>query len=186
MKLIKLITLTLTICISNCYADNIERFESLYNEKTPESYKDISTYDYSEDKDSPCDNNEAPIDFTTYIEESYFGRDFVKVRNIISQDYSIAISRLDTLNSKYIFCYDKMKVDSESLYFLESNNVANTSKYYDYDYILYTYKDLHPVSGRYTGKRHALKLFENILIAELGNDERAVEIIQEISERLIK
>ena len=79
-----------------------------------------------------------------------------------------------------------MKVDSESLYFLESNNVANTSKYYLYDYILYTYKDLRPVSGRYTGKRHALKLFEKILIAELGNDERAIEIIQEISERLIK
>lgn len=186
MKLIKLIILTLTICISNCYADNIERFESLYNEETPESYNDISTYDYSEDKDSPCENNETPIDFTTYIKESYFGRDFVEVRNILHKDYSITISRLDTLNSKYIFCTDKMKVDSESLYFLESNNVANTSKYYLYDYILYTYKDLRPVSGRYTGKRHALKLFENILIAELGNDERAVEIIQEISERLIK
>ena len=70
-----------------------------------------------------------------------------------------------------------MKVDSESLYFLESNNVANTSKYYDYDYILYTYKDLRPVRGSYAGKKHALKLFENLLIAELGNDERAVEII---------
>lgn len=186
MKLIKSITFTLIICLSNCYADNVERFESLYNEVTPKSYKDISAYDYSEDRDSPCDNNEAPIDFITYIEKSYFGRDFVKVRNIISQDYSIAISSLDTLNSKYIFCTDKMKVDSESLYFLESNNVVNTSKYYSYDYILYTYKDLRPVRERYAGKKHALKLFENILIAELGNDERAIEIIQEISERLIK